>query len=160
VSTDNQPSPATGIEHAALRKLVYQLAGNPDPDDVNVVQAAEQAVDRLNELETRVGAIEGATGINLENAEYQQLNRAAKVKRVRQKLCEKAREKQNGRAAMDYNEVAALFDYHPSPGHAVDLAKAAAEYNEDTGTSSREGYEFEKRSDGNNRVKVDVEKAP
>lgn len=161
MTTNDAPTTINaGIESAALRKLVYQLAGyQPGEDtDTNVVQAAEEAIERMNELETRLSAIEGATGINMENAEYQQLSRPAKVKRVREKLKQKARETQNGRSAMDYNEIAALFDYHASPGHSVELAKAAAEYDEEHNTSNRAGYSYEKRSDGNNRVTVDLEK--
>jgi len=149
-----------GIEMAVLRKIVYQLAGDPDPDDVSLMEAALEAVERFDEMEDRLAALEGATGINLENAEYQEMSRAAKIKRVRDALKAKAEESHNGKAMMDYNEVSALFDYNASPGHAVDLAKAAAEYDEQTDTSCRAGVEFQKRSDGNNRVVVDLEKLP
>lgn len=146
------------LETAALRKLIYQLAASPDPDDVDIFEAAELAVNRVESLEQeneelreRLGALEGATGINLENAEYKQLSRAAKLKRIREKLAEKAEQNGSGKAAMDYNDIMWLFDGHASPGHASTLLKEAGE---------AEGYSYKKHEDRNNRVTVDVKKGP
>lgn len=153
-SDQTDASPGTvgsGIEVAALRKLVYNLADNPDPDEVNVVQAAEIAVNRFNEMDERMAALEGATGINIENAEYKNLSRAAKLKEIREKLKSKAEQNTNSKAAMDYNDVIWLFDGHPSPGHASELVTKAGD---------SPGFNFQETEDRNNRVIVDLEKLP
>lgn len=140
-----------GLESAAVRKLIYQLAGNPDPDENNISDAAEIAVERMNELDERVKTLEGATGVNLDNADYKNLSRAAKVKTIRESLAEKAKATRNGKASMDYNEIMAVWDYQPSPGHATELAKDAGD---------APGYNHEKHDDKNDRVVFTGEKQP
>lgn len=138
-----------GIEMAVLRKVIYQMAG--DPEDASLMEAALIALEEWEERGERLSALEGATGINIENAEYHDLSRAARIKRIKDSLRENA-EKTNGRAAMDYKDVIWLFDGNPSPGYAVDLLKASED--------REDGYKFEKfeSRDRNNRLVIDLTK--
>lgn len=140
------------------------VAENEVPDGIlsHLLELQDDEIDpeSVECLEERVSALEGATGINLANAEYKTLSRAAKLKQIREKLTKKAEDDPRGKAAMDYNDIMWLFDGHPSPGHASELTKAAAGYDEETGQSTREGFDYQKHEDRNNRVVVDLKKLP
>lgn len=98
--------------------------------------------DRVAKLEELVDPDPGAVG-------YENLTKEQKVFRVRKVLAERAG-RSNGKAAMGYKEIVALFDGHPSPGHAYDLMERAGElvgYAYDVGGGGR----------GNKRVRVELD---
>jgi len=97
---------------------------------------------RIVELEELVDPDPGSVG-------YDNLTKEQKVFRVRKVLAERAG-RSNGKAAMAYKEIIALFDGHPSPGHAYDLMERAGKL---------EGYAYDKAGGGrgNKRIRVNVE---
>lgn len=87
---------------------------------IDTLQEENQKLrDRITELER---IVDPANTIE----SYDQLTREQKAFKLRVALTRKALES-NGRAAMKYAEVKAVFGNHPSPGHTYDLMEIAAE---------------------------------
>lgn len=109
---------------------------------------------RVNELETenndlrdRLADLEEIVDPDPASRDYQQLTRGQKVRRIRRVLIEQAVSRQNGKAAMEYDDVVWLFDGNPSPGHAYDLMGLAGEL---------DGFEFVDPEGRNKQIRVDL----
>lgn len=100
----------------------------------------EQLRDRVAELEEIVDPDPGAT-------EYEQLTKPQKVHRLRKHLVQEAAQT-NGKYALKYREVKALFDGHPSAGHCYDLMDRAGEL---------EGFGYDEGTGGEKRVRANLE---
>jgi len=102
--------------------------------------ALDEQAERIRELETLVNPDPGSTA-------YDQLSKDQKVNHLRQHLVDVAEAEVNGKTSMQYREVKALFDGHPSPGHCYDLMRAAA---------TLDGFEYDANQSGNKRIRVDA----
>lgn len=101
-------------------------------------------VDRLRAVEERLARIEELA--DPDGLEWERMDRSEKVRRVRQHLVNRAK-KRDGKASLDYREVIALFDGHPSDGTAYSLMEAAG---------TKDGFDCGTRHGGNKRVTVDL----
>jgi hypothetical protein len=137
------------LEVAAVRNVLWSLAGDDADDDGTLMDAAESAVDRVESLENRVAELEELVDPDPGGKEYDQLTKDQKVHRVRTALVEQADDTRNGKAKMNYKEVMWLFDGHPSPGHAYDLMERAGEL---------DGFAYDTAAgEGEKRVRVDID---
>jgi hypothetical protein len=135
------------LEVAAVRRVLWSLAGDEGDDDGTLMDAATAAVDRVETLESRVAELEELVDPDPGGKDYDQLTKDQKVNRVRTALLEQA-EDRNGKAKMNYKEVMWLFDGHPSPGHAYDLMERAGDL---------DGFTYDSAGgDGEKRVRVDA----
>lgn len=134
----------------AVAKLARAAAENGDG---SVIEAAAETAARMSELRERVGQLENRL-VDIEDAldttglEYQEMNKAQRVARIRDHLVGKAEDRQNGKASMTPDEIGALFDGHPSVGYTYKLADTAAE---------ADGFDVGKPRDGNKRLTVELE---
>ena len=134
---------------AAVRKLIHRLADvDPyDPDtDATIFDAVNDAVDRVESLESKVSELEEVVDPDPGAVEYDQLTKAQKVRRIRKTLLQNAAE---GRApVMKYRDVMYLFDSHPSAGHCYTLMERAAD---------ADGFHYEQggHGDGEKRIRVE-----
>jgi chemotaxis regulatin CheY-phosphate phosphatase CheZ len=140
-----------------MRKVIYRLAKLDDPDradNMDVVEAANTALENVENLATRVENLEAKIEV-LENRApdpsqkaYEDMDKADKVTVVRQKLKDVA-ENTNGKAAMTYKDVLAIFDGRPSAGHAYDIMRSVKEV---------DGYDYGQNREGQKRITVNLKK--
>lgn len=139
------------LEAAAVRRVLWSLAGDEidaADEDTTMIDAADAAISRVEELEERVAELEGMIDPDPGRKDYDALTKDQKVRRVRSALLEQAEDARNGKAKMNYKEVMWLFDGHPSPGHAYDLMERAGEL---------DGFAYDEAGgDGEKRVRVDA----
>jgi len=124
---------------------------------VDAIEARLDAMSNWNEdlreeneaLRERVAELEELVDPDPGAVSYENLTKEQKVFRVRKVLAERAG-RSNGKAAMGYKEIIALFDGHPSPGHAYDLMKRS---------SKLAGYDYDQAGGGrgNKRVRVEID---
>jgi len=148
------------VEDAALRKFMHQTAKLSDvdlgeePHILEVSKAAIQAVadmkDCIDELESTVEEQQDTIddlrrGTTADN--YEAMTAKEREQKVAQALRTKAENNKFDGAALDYAEIVALFENEIPNGSAYKLMKRL---------DNREGYTFEQRSNGNNRVKHGV----
>lgn len=135
------------LEVVALRKLLWRMAGDEcdDPDEHTVLEAANAAVDRLEDLEERVAELEEVVDPDPGTTAYEQLTKDQKVHRVRVALLEQVMAGKS--ATMVYDDVVWLFDGKPSAGHAYDLMELAAE---------ADGYIYETGGHGKGQKRIRV----
>lgn len=111
----------------------------------------QERVDELkaenDDLRDRLTDLEEIIDPNPASRDYQELTREQKVHRIRRALIEQAASSQNGKAAMEYDDVVWLFDGNPSPGHAYDLMGLAGEL---------DGFEFVDPEGRNKQVRADL----
>lgn len=137
------------LEVAAVRRVLWSLAGDDSDADGTLMDAATAAVERVERLEKRVADLEELVDPDPGGTDYQQLTKDQKVHRVRTALVEQATDTRNGKAQMKYGEVQWLFDGHPSAGHAYDLMELAAKL---------DGFYYDKAGgDGEKRVRVNLD---
>lgn len=140
---------STGVEMAALRKLIYRMAEIDDPEETTLIDAANQAAENYDELRETVAEVERVAQDDLDRMEYEQLGKEDKVRIIQSHLVEDAENNRRGTAALNYREVRLLFDKRASPGHAYDLMELAGE---------EPGFNYEQNKDGkNNRVTVNLD---
>lgn len=84
----------------------------------------DEAEDERDRLRERVAELEELVDPDPGATEFGQLSRPQKVHRLRRHVVKQAA-KTNGRWAMKYKEVKALFDGLPSDGHCYDLMERA-----------------------------------
>lgn len=104
--------------------------------------------EEVEELRDRVAELEAQIEPNPKAREYNEMDRDTKVQKVRLALVRRASDRLTGKAAMDYGDVQALFDNHPSAGHTYDLMGLAAEM---------DGFEYDTTSGSTNRIRVDLD---
>ena len=135
------------LEAVALRKLLWRMAGNKhEADESTVLEAANAAVDRMEQLEDRVAELEQLVDPDPGTTAYEQLTREQKVHRVRVALLEQATAGKS--PVMKYDDVRWLFDGKPSAGHAYTLMELAAE---------ADGYAYETGGHGKGQKRIRVE---
>lgn len=133
----------TPKETAAVRKVLFSLAGDDVGDDADVFEAVDAAAERMNDLSERVAELEQVVDPDPGSQDYQQMTKAQKVHRLRVALLEQA---DDGKIpSMKYKDVLWLFDGHPSAGHCYDLMERAAE---------ADGYYYDTNEGGEKRVRV------
>ena len=103
----------------------------------------------VEELQDRVAELERAVDPDPGSVEYDQLTKEQKVFRVRKALATDAK-RSNGRAAMKYKAVMALFNNRPSPGHAYDLMERAAD-------ADGFAYDTAGKGEGEKRIRVELD---
>lgn len=151
----NQPVQA-GPENAAVRKVIYRLAeldgSTVDPDETNLIEAANTALEnvetldnRVTELETRLESVEDRAP-EPSKMKYDSMDKADKATVIQQKLRSTA-EATNGKASMDYQDVISVFDGNPSPGHSYDILETAGE---------KQGYNYGTSPEGTKRLTVNL----
>jgi len=97
--------------------------------------------ERANALEDRLDAVRSRVSVDPSAMAYEEMDRAGRVEKLRIVLARRA--KQNGgRAYYRYRGVLSLFDEKPSDGYAFKLMREAAGYDDETETSSVDGFEF------------------
>lgn len=118
----------------------------------------EERDERIDELEHRVADLEGQVTTDDAAKEYHEKTREEKVLELRAALARRARSSSTEKASMDYKNVLSLFGEHPSPGHAYQLMKLAAEYDEETKTSEKPGFHYEPHEgrDRNKSIRVNL----
>lgn len=152
MSTTDEPTNyvmPTGPEMTALRKVLTRMAGyDPETEDVPLddIQLATEAAERFVELADRIERIEQVVDTDLDALAYEQMTKRDKVREVRSTMIRQAR--QGGRASLTYDAVRSIFGGRPSPGHAYDLMRAAAE---------AEGFDYQDRADRDNRIVVKLD---
>lgn len=145
-----------GPEYAAVRKVIYRLAEldgeEVDPDETNLIEAANNALENVEHLDNRVTELEARLEAVEERApdpakkSYDAMDKADKATVVRQKLRSTA-EATNGKAKMEYQDIIAVFDGHPSAGHAYDIMELAGK---------EQGYNYGKSPEGTKRLTFDL----
>ena len=110
------------------------------------LHAARDDIDDLTEqveaLESEVAALRSRVSVDPSAKAYEEMDRAERVEKIRIVLARRA--KQNGgRAYYRYRDVLSLFDEKPSDGYAFKLMREAAGYDDETGASSVDGFEFD-----------------
>lgn len=127
----------------------------PDTDQLVQINqtrldALMEAVDRLEhtveDQAERIRELEQLVDPDPASTPYEQLTKDQKVNHIRRHLVEMG-QAGNGKAAMQYREIKALFDGHPSPGHCYDLMRTAA---------ALDGFQYDEGGSGNKRVRCDV----
>lgn len=134
----------TAKETAAVRKLLFSLAGEGVNDDADVFEAVEAAAERVENLSERVAELERVVDPDPGAADYDQLTKPQKVHRIRVALLEQAADGKP--PAMKYKDVLWLFDGHPSAGHVYDLMERAAD---------ADGYHYDTNANDEKRVRVE-----
>jgi len=134
-----------GPEMAALRKLAYGL-GDVD-DDASLFEAADAAIERVDELEQELAELQGAVDTDLHFREWKEMTKKDKVRRIQAELVESAQSSQNGKDSMDYQDIIWLFNNRPSAGHVYNLMEIAAE---------GDGFSYDEGEGQNNRLLVDL----
>lgn len=139
------------------------VSGVSDADggfsDPGRIEALSRKVDTMREelwdlqekvegLEDRIADLESLKNPNPEATDYDSMDRDTKVQKVRLALIDRAATRPTGKARMEYNEVLALFDHHPSSGHVYDLMRLAA---------NLDGFRYKTPMGDNNAVLVDLE---
>lgn len=88
----------------------------------------EAALERIDELEERVEALESSLG-DIENKPYELLSRSEKVALVRKYLIDRAEQKSSRKHTLTYDDIQwSVFDGEPSDGHCYHLLKEAAQH--------------------------------
>lgn len=82
--------------------------------------------DRIEKLEEKVDRLLRVVEENPEQTAYKEMSRQKKVHRIRCVLLRQALDS-NGTGKMEYKEVKALFNGHPSNSHCYDLMEYAGE---------------------------------
>lgn len=125
---------------------------NDDTIDAHDRRIGENAKDlaylkqEVRELRETIDRIERVVDTGSGAATYEAMTRKDKVRKVRAYLVEQA---QSGRAYLTYDNVVAVFDGRPSPGHAYDLMRLAGE---------AQGFDYQEREDGRpNRIVVEID---
>lgn len=144
---------ADSVEDASLSDV--WVAGNPigkllhscreTIDDLKTQQDELKAENQ--QLRERVASLEGRVTPDPTAKEYDEMSRDERVRAVRLSCARKAANNK-GKASYDYNDVDTLLDHHPSTGYCFKLLKLAA---------GLDGFEYEKRSDGNDRLIVTLD---
>lgn len=99
--------------------------------------------ERIDQLEEQVAELLQVVDTDMAAVDYEKKTRKDKVREIRTALYRNSNA--NGRATMNYREVVALFNGHPSPGHAYDLMQLVA---------NADGYEYRERTEGENKIAV------
>jgi len=134
----------TPKETAAVRKVLFSLAGDDVDDDADVFEAVDAAAERIDDLSERVAELEQVVDPDPGSQEYEQMTKAQKVHRIRVALLEQA---DNGKIpSMKYKDVLWLFDGHPSAGHVYDLMERAAD---------ADGYHYDTNQNDEKRIRVE-----
>jgi hypothetical protein len=140
---------STGVEMAALRKLIFRMAEVDDPEETTLIEAANRAAENYEELTETVAEVEQVAQADLDRMEYDQLTKQDKVRIIQSHLVEAADSNRRGTSSLNYREVRVLFDGRPSPGHAYDLMELAGD---------ERGFNYEQNGDEkNNRVTVNLD---
>lgn len=130
-----------------LRKIAEQ-ADLMAKQNLKMVNEQAERIEELEaeneELRERIATLEGRVTPDPSTKEYDEMSRDERVRQVRLSCARKATNN-SGKAAIDYNDVLTLFDFHPSAGYAYKLLKIAGEL---------DGFTHEKREGENNRLCV------
>lgn len=124
----------------SVAKTALELVNEKD-EEIATLQAENE------ELRERVATLEGRVTPDPSTKDYDEMSRDERVRQIRLSCARKA-ENNGGKAAIDYNNVMTLFDYHPSVGYAYKLLKLAGEL---------DGFTHEKRTNGNDRLCVNLD---
>lgn len=147
-------STVTTDAHTKERALLLKLVSRLDPDDDgfhdDIGTRIDRVADRIERVEHAVA--DNATDIEdvharLAGAAYDDLTPQEKELKLARALETKAR-RYDGKAAMTYDEVLAVFDHDPAPGTAYNLMERVGR---DT------GFNYEDGPNGK-RVTVDAER--
>lgn len=137
-------------QHQETERWVRQAEGIAQ----NALDFATEKDDRIDELEAeneelreRIATLEGRVTPDPTTKDYDEMSRDERVRQIRVSCARKA-VNNGGKAAIDYNNVMTLFDYHPSVGYAYKLLKLAG---------GLEGFTHETREAANNRLRVDMD---
>lgn len=133
----------------AIVEALRKRAGTLRDETWGLEEENEQLRSRVDELEGRVADLEAMKNPNPSSDEYATMDRDTKVQKLRLALVTRAADRATGKAKMEYNEVLALFDHHPSSGHVYDLMRLAADL---------DGFAYRTPADGNNTVRVDLDR--
>lgn len=133
MSDDHEPEPAP-----------LPLAQNNAQRITELEEIVEEQAAVIDELRQDVTQLTLAVEDDRADADYHDLSRDAKIRRVQETAYEWARNR-GGQAALDYKDIRdAIFAGRPAPSHCYNLMKWAAE---------RPGFEYED-GDAGHRLKV------
>lgn len=132
--TEQRSHQADGVAKTALE------VANEKDEEIEALQAENE------ELRERIAELEGRVTPDPSTKDYDEMSRDERVRQIRVSCAQKT-VNNGGKAAIDYNDIMTLFDYHPSVGYAYKLLKLAGEL---------EGFTHETREDANNRLRVDM----
>ncbi|MFC6765989.1 hypothetical protein [Natrinema soli] len=142
-------------QELALKRLVTGLVPEEDTLNMGPVESVARIVDRIDKiaeenerLRERVGKLEAELNPNPDSKPYKELSRDEKVQKLREYLVTMASSRHSGKFAMEYNNVVALFDGQPSPGHAYDLMEIAG---------NADGFAFKEFDDRTNQLRVNLD---
>jgi hypothetical protein len=134
----------TPKETAAVRKMLFSLAGDEVDEEADVFEAVEATAQRVDKLSDRVAELERVVDPDPGAADYEQLTKPQKVHRIRVALLEQAADGKP--PSMKYKDVLWLFDGHPSAGHVYDLMERAA---------NADGYYYDTNANDEKRIRVE-----
>ncbi|MFC6765406.1 hypothetical protein [Natrinema soli] len=141
--------------HNAVNVLISNLAPDLEDRRMGPNEQAAHAVNTITEiaaenerLKERVGKLEAELNPNPDSKPYKELGRDEKVQKLREYLVSMASSRHSGKFAMEYNDVVALFDGQPSPGHAYDLMEIAG---------NADGFAFKEFDDRTNQLRVNLD---
>lgn len=113
---------------------------------LHLMERLDEAEEERDQLRERVAELENIVDPDPGATEYEQLTRPQKVHHLRRHLTEEAATG-NGKFAMKYREVKALFDGYPSAGHCYDLMKRAGEL---------DGFTYDEAGGGRGQKRIRV----
>ena len=144
-------------EMAAVRRLLAGLSGVDDDEllEMSAPERATDSVERINDIDDRLAAVEGHVSPHTGTTEYDDMDRDDRVFELRVALAVKARNN-GGAAAYTYDQVTAKWDEKPSAGYAYKLMKLAADYDADTNRSKKDGYIYTTNPDGQRQLRCAV----
>lgn len=129
-------------------------------DEAGYDDLGEFVADQLDERDrtaARIARVEDAAGLGAQDDRPStDWDRQRKKRYVQALGYNEARKQPNGKAAIDYTDVRALFRGDISNGHCYTLLKLAAGYDEEAGESSVPGFTFDPVSGETQRLCVDA----
>jgi hypothetical protein len=123
------------------------IADNANQRSQSTQSTVQDVNNRIDDIESRLTALEDAVNTDLRRKEYEQMDKRDKARLVQFNLIETAKDRPTDKAAMTYKEVKYLFNGQPSPGHLYDIMEAAG---------NEAGFSYQTRDENNNRITVDL----
>lgn len=121
-----------------------------------LLEELEEVKDENERLREEVAELKGTVTPNPAAKPYNEKTRDEKVFELRVALARQAAGR-NGRAAKTYSEVQSLFGNHPSAGHAYTLMQLAAGWDEETKTSTYDGFTYDATSTETIRITANLD---